>query len=308
MVQLIVSMIRCATPILLAALGGIICERVGVFNIALEGMMLFGSFFAIYGSYLSGSAWIGALTAMLVCGAAGFLFVKLTEDLGAEPTITGIGINTLALGMTTYLMKMVFGEGGSISAGSRIAGFERIEIPVVKRIPFVGEILSGYTPLVYVTFILVPVLAFLLYRTHMGISLRAVGEEAPAAQAAGLNVGRFRVISLIVAGMLCGLAGAHLSLGYVTLFSENMTNGRGFFAYVAVVFGKADPVSVMIAALVFGLADTLSTKVQGNGIPSSLVLMLPYIVTILALMVRSIMTGNRKKLFHIKEKIKEEKQ
>ena len=142
----------------------------------------------------------------------------------------------------------------------------------------------------------------------MGISLRAVGEEAHAAQAAGLSVSRFRVISLIVAGMLCGLAGAHLSLGYVTLFSENMTNGRGFFAYVAVVFGKADPVSVMIAALVFGLADTLSTKVQGNGIPSSLVLMLPYVVTILALMVRSTMTGNGKKLFHSNLKTKEVKQ
>lgn len=308
MTQLIISMIRCATPILLAALGGIICERVGVFNIALEGMMLFGCFFAIYGSYLTGSAWIGALAAMAVCGAIGFIFVKLTEDLGAEPTITGIGINTLALGMTTYLMKMVFGEGGSISAGNKISGFQRIEIPFIKEIPVIGEILSGYTPLVYLTFILVPVLAFLLYRTHMGIGLRAVGEEAHAAQAAGLSVSRFRVISLIVAGMLCGLAGAHLSLGYVTLFSENMTNGRGFFAYVAVVFGKADPVSVMIAALVFGLADTLSTKVQGNGIPSSLVLMLPYVVTILALMVRSTMTGNGRKLFHSNLKTKEVKQ
>ena len=267
MTQLIISMIRCATPILLAALGGIICERVGVFNIALEGMMLFGAFFAIYGSYLSGSAWVGALVAMAVCGAVGFIFVELVENLGAEPTITGIGINTLALGMTTYLMKMVFGEGGSISANDRIAGFERVEIPLVKQIPFLGEIFSGYTPLVYITFILVPVLAFWLYRTHMGINLRAVGEEVHAAQAAGLNVNRFRVLGVMGAGMLCGLAGAHLSLGYVTLFSENMTNGRGFFAYVAVVFGKADPVSVMIAALVFGLADTLSTKVQGTHLP-----------------------------------------
>ncbi len=143
MTQLIISMIRCATPILLAALGGIICERVGVFNIALEGMMLFGCFFAIYGSYLTGSAWIGALIAMAVCGVVGFIFVKLTEDLGAEPTITGIGINTLALGMTTYLMKMVFGEGGSISASNKISGFQRIEIPFIKDIPVIGEILSG---------------------------------------------------------------------------------------------------------------------------------------------------------------------
>lgn len=299
MTQLIVSMIRCATPILLAALGGVICERVGVFNIALEGMMLFGCFFAIYGSYLSGNAWVGVLVAVLVCGMVGFIFEKLTEDLGAEPTITGIGINTLALGMTTYLMKMVFGEGGSISAGNKIQGFSKVEIPIIKDIPFIKEIFSGYTPLVYFTFILVPILAFLLYRTHIGISIRAVGEEEHAAQAAGLSVSRFRVISLIVAGMLCGLAGAHLSLGYVILFSENMTNGRGFFAYVAVVFGRADPFSVMIAAMVFGLADTLSTKFQGNGIPSSLVLMLPYVVTILALMVRSTITGKRKKLFYI---------
>lgn len=290
MEQLVTSMIRCAAPILLAALGGILSERVGVFNIALEGMMLFGSFFAIYGSYLSGSPWVGTLIAMVLCAGIGYLFVKLIEDLGAEPTITGIGVNTLALGMTTYLMKMVFGEGGSIAAGSRIAGFERVWIP------FVGELLSGYTPLVYLTFILVPILSFLIYRTHLGISLRAVGENAAAAQAAGLNVNRYRKVSLAFAGMLCGLAGAHLSQGYVTLFSENMTNGRGFFAYVAVVFGKADPVAVMAAALVFGLADTLSTKVQGNGIPSSLVLMLPYVVTILALVVRSMMTRDHKRM------------
>lgn len=300
MVQLVTSMIRCATPILLAALGGILSEKVGVFNIALEGLMLFGAFFAIYGSYLSGSAWLGALMAVVICGIIALIFEKLVENMKAEPTITGIGVNTLAAGMTTYLMKMVFGEGGSIAAGDRISGFEKVQIPVIKDIPVLGEILSGYTPLVYVTFLLVPVMAFVLYRTHVGISLRAVGENVSAAQAAGLNTGRYRSIALIMTGVLCGLAGAHLSLGYVTLFSENMTNGRGFFAYVAVVFGKADPFVVMIAALVFGLADTLSTKVQGNGIPSSIVLMLPYVVTILALIVRSAAMEDKKKKIHAK--------
>ena len=291
---LIASTIRCATPILLAALGGILSERAGVFNIALEGMMLFGAFFAIYGSYLFGNPWLGTLIAILFCAFMGWLFVKLIENLGAEPTITGIGMNTLALGMTTYLAKMAFGGGGSIAAKDRIVGFSKVQLPVIKDIPFLGKVFSGYTPLVYVTFLLVPVLSFFLYHTHKGIHLRAVGENVPAAQAAGLNVNRYRTAAIVVASMLCGLAGSHLSLGYVTLFTENMTNGRGFFAYVAVVFGKADPASVMIAALVFGLADTLSTKVQGNGIPSSLVLMLPYIVTIIALIVRNGLSGKEK--------------
>ena len=213
--QLLASTIRSATPIMLSALGGILSERAGVFNIALEGMMLFGAFFAIYGSYLLGSAILGMILAALICGAIGFIFVKLIENLRAEPTITGIGINTLALGMTTYFMKMVFGNGGSISMSDRITGFEKINIPIIEKIPFVRDFLSGHTLLVYFTFIFVPILAFLLYKTHIGINLRAVGEDATAAQAAGINVNMYRTLSLVAAGILCGLAGAHLSLGYI---------------------------------------------------------------------------------------------
>lgn len=284
--ELLAATLRTMTPILLAALGGLISERLGIFNIALEGKMLFGAFFAIYGTFLTGNPYIGVLIAVVVASVVGWVFAILVEKYKTEPIITSIGVNTLAIGVTTYAMKVTFGDIGSIGS-DRIVGLPKINIPIIRDIPYVGEILSGHTPLTYISLILVIVLSFIIYRTYIGINLRAVGEKPEAAEAAGISVTKYRTVGVILTGLLCGLAGAHLSLGYVTMFTEGMTAGRGFFAYTAVLFGKMDPFMVFVASGIFGFAESIGLRTQQFGIPSSIVLMLPYVITVIALVIRS---------------------
>ena len=286
MEELIAGTIRTATPILLAALGGLICERVGIFNIALEGLMLFGAFFGILGVYLLESPWLGVGLACVVTVLMAFLFAVLLVKFHADPTITALGVNMLAEGITTFSMKFVFGDQGSVHAES-IVGLPKVDIPLLENIPILGSMISGYTPMIYVSWILVVVCAFFLYRTSPGINLRMVGENAKAAATAGIPVSRYQIIAITSSGIFCALAGAHLSMGYVTMFTENMTAGRGFIAYTAVVFGKADPGMVLVASLVFGAAEAFSYRAQQFGdIPSSIVMMIPYLITIIALMIR----------------------
>jgi len=292
--DILAGMIRTATPILLAALGGLLCEQAGVLNIALEGMMLFGAFFGVWGMAITGSVPFAILFALAIGGIAGFLYVFLVEKLHTNPTITSIGMNVFAAGLTTYLMKIVFGDAGSVGTEG-IVGLPKINIPFLQKIPFLGAIFSGHTVLVYVSILLVILISFILYRTNIGINLRSVGEKPIAAAAAGISINKYRMGAVIIGGMLCGLAGVHLSLGYVKLFSEGMTAGRGFFAYTAVVFGSATPIGALIASMVFGLAETFTYRVQQMGIPGPLVLTVPYLITILALITRSVRFTNKQK-------------
>ena len=286
MADILSGMLRTATPILLAALGGLLCEKAGVFNIALEGMMLFGAFFGVWGMYLTHSVIMAILFALAIGAFVGLIYVLLIEKLNANATIASIGVNAFAVGITTYMMKVIFGDAGSVGS-SGIAGLPKIDIAFIGKIPFIGTVLNGHTILVYVSILLVILLSYFLFHTHTGINLRAVGEQPLAAASAGISVPRYRILAVVVGGALCGLAGVHLSLGHVTLFTENMTAGRGFFAYTAVVFGQANPVGVMVASLVFGLAETVTYRAQQIGFPGPLVLTVPYIITILALIIRS---------------------
>ncbi len=286
MLDLLAGTIRTATPILLAALGGLICERVGVFNIALEGLMLFGAFFGIWGVWLIGDPWAGAGIAIVLTSVLAFLFAVLVVKLRSDPTITALGINMVAEGITTFAMKLVFGDQGSIHA-SQVVGLPKIDLPFIRDIPVLGDVLSGYTPMVYLSWILVALCAFLLYRTSAGVNLRMVGENPRAAATAGIPVERYQILVVTLSGIFCALAGTHLSMGYVTMFTENMTSGRGFIAYTAVIFGKADPVMVLVASLVFGAAESLSYRAQQFGsIPSPIIMMMPYLITIVALLLR----------------------
>ncbi|MDO4543841.1 MAG: ABC transporter permease [Clostridia bacterium] len=286
MADILSGTLRTATPILLAALGGLLCEKAGVFNIALEGMMLFGAFFGVWGMYLSQSVPVAILFALAIGAFMGLAYVLLVEKMHANATIASIGVNAFAVGITTYMMKVIFGDAGSVGSEG-IFGLPKIDIEFIGDIPFLGTVINGHTILVYVSLVLVALLSYFLFHTHTGINLRAVGEKPAAAAAAGVPVAKYRVLACVAGGMLCGLAGVHLSLGHVTLFSENMTAGRGFFAYTAVVFGQANPIGVMIASLVFGLAETVTYRVQQIGVPGPLVLTVPYIITIIALVVRS---------------------
>ena len=286
MLDLLAGTIRTATPILLAALGGLICERVGVFNIALEGLMLFGAFFGIWGVWLIGDPWAGAGIAIVLTSVLAFLFAVLVVKLRSDPTITALGINMVAEGITTFAMKLVFGDQGSIHA-SQVVGLPKIDLPFIRDIPVLGDVLSGYTPMVYLSWILVALCAFLLYRTSAGVNLRMVGENPRAAATAGIPVERYQILVVTLSGIFCALAGTHFSMQYVTMFTVNMTSGRGFIAYTAVIFGKADPVMVLVASLVFGAAESLSYRAQQFGsIPSPIIMMMPYLITIVALLLR----------------------
>ncbi len=235
--------------------------------------MLFGAFFGVYAVSLTGEPLMALLAALAVGAIGGLIYVILVELLKTDATIASIGMNTFALGLTTYLMKMVFGDEGSIRSAN-IVGFSKLEIPCL----------------------LVILMQIFIYKTRTGINLRAVGENPLAATSAGISVKRYRIISVVVAGMLCGLAGVHLSLGYVTMFTENMTGGRGFFSYTAVVFGQANPVIVMIASFVFGLSETLAYRFQQSGVPVPLVLTIPYVITVIALIIRNVRIKKTKRL------------
>ncbi len=286
------STFRFITPILLAALGGLICERVGVFNIALEGMMLTGAFFAVAGSYYAHNAFVGVLAAMLAGAVLSLLFAVLAVSLRGNMIVLGIALNLLVSGGTVFLLRAMFGVKGAFQ-DPQIKGLDKIVLGPVEGIPVLGPILSGHTWVVYASWALVVIVYIVLFRHRLGLRMRGVGEAPEAAETLGVNVTAMRYGAILVSGMLCGLAGAQLSLGQVTLFVENMSAGRGWIAVVAVMFGQAHPIGVFLASVLFGFADSIGFRLQGVGLPSQFTGMLPYVVTLVALFI----TQARRKSF-----------
>jgi len=272
------------TPILLAALAGTLSERVGLFNIALEGQMLVGAFAAIAGSHFGGSLQAGVLAAV----AAGILFSSLlavgSALLRGNDIVIGISLNLLAAGLTSFLLRTLFGVSGTFS-DSAMQGLPRLSIPGVDALPLLGSALGHQNALVYLSWFLVIAIAVFLDRTPWGLRLRGIGEQAPAAIALGANATRYRFIVTLFGGAMCGLAGLQLSLGSLTLFSENMTAGRGWIAVAAVMLGRARPLAVTAACVLFGLSDALGLRLQGEGLPNQITDSAPYLVTLAALTV-----------------------
>jgi general nucleoside transport system permease protein len=285
-VALLASTVRLVSPILLAALGGMITERAGIFNVSLEGLMLFGAFAAVVGTAWTDQPAIGVGAAVVAAMVVALLFAFVVVDLRGDAIVAGLAINLFALGATTFLMRAIFGvQGGYYDPA--MPGLPEIHIPLLEDIPVVGTLLSGHTILVYVGLAAVVLLQILLFHHKAGLRTRAVGEDPVAAGSVGVRVRRVRYGAILGCGLLCGLAGAQLSLGLVTQFVEGMTAGRGFIALVAVMFGRAHPVGVFAASLFFGGAYALALRLQGAGIPSQFVSMLPYLATIGALVVIS---------------------
>lgn len=281
-VALLVATIRTTAPILLVALGGSFTTKAGIFNIGLEGQMLVGAFFAVLGSIFTGSALVGVLCGVLAAVIFALVFVVLVQTFRANEVVVGLALNILAGGMTISLMKAIFGTRGSI-VGQGIVGLPQIRIPGAKELGAFGQLFSGFTPLVYVAFALVPILIFFYRRTRLGLHIRVVGEKPEAAEAQGLSITRIRYIASILCGVLAGLAGAHLSLGYITMFTENMSSGRGFMAVAVLIFSNGDPAKVLYGCLLFGFSDALALRLQTFGFPSYLVLTVPYLVALTAL-------------------------
>ncbi|NMO95091.1 ABC transporter permease [Paenibacillus lemnae] len=274
--------LRVLTPILLAALGGALCARVGLFNVGLEGFMLLGAFSAIAGNYFFGNVLLAILFAILVVLVFSFMFAYLSINLKANVIVVGIAMNALAAGLTTFSLRALFDVKGAFY-DKEMVGLPKWNIPVLEDIPVVGPILSGHTPLVYLAFLIAGVMWYYFYRTKSGFRFLASGENPLAASSLGLRVQRYQYGAVLASGVLCALAGAQLSLGQLTMFTEGMTDGRGFIALVATMLGQSGPLGVTASSLLFGFMEAISIRFQGLALPTHFTQMLPYIVTIAAM-------------------------
>jgi simple sugar transport system permease protein len=269
-IALIWSMVRLSTPLVLAALGGMFSERSGVINIALEGMMLAGAFTAAAITYASGSPYVGLLAGMMAGMLIAAIHAVACIRYQADQVVTGTAINILMLGMPAFLSGAFFLSSGSTP-----------QIPKEHLVPWLPIIIA---------IVMVPLSWYVLYKTPFGLRLRSVGENPEAADAAGVPVARMRYAGVLLSGVLAGLGGAYLSIGQSSLFTRNMTSGRGFIALAALIFGKWRPFQTLLACLLFGFTEAVSIQVQGvvklpsgNDIPVQFILMVPYILTIVVL-------------------------
>lgn len=268
-----------SVPIAFGALSGVMCERVAVINIGIEGMLLAGAFTgAVVGSAFGG--WMGLLGATLIGGLLAWVLAVLSVKYRVDQIISGFAINIFALGMTSFLTSQILVENTSLNQPSV---FPIWRIPVLGDIPFFGPILFQQNIFVYSLFILTGVMTYGLFQTRWGLRSRAVGEYPKAADTLGVNVYRFRYVNVTLGGMIVGFGGAFFTLGSVGSFNENMTAGRGFIGLAAMIVGRWHPVGALSAALIFGFADSLQVKlaILNTGIPSEFLLMAPYIVTII---------------------------
>lgn len=289
------GMLRLATPVVLAGLCALITSRAGILNIAGEGMILFGAWFGVAGSYFFRSAWMGLLAAMLSGLVVGGLFALFSLKFRAHIIIMGIAINIFANSATIFLTREVFGVAGAFS-DPNIAGLPPIEIPILKDIPVLGPLLSGYTFIVYLAWILVALTYIFLYRTPWGLHLRAVGENPQAAETLGINVQRVRFGAVMASGVFASLAGVYLSLGHLQMFTEQMAAGRGFIGMAVNTFGGGEPIGVFFSSLLFGIVETIGWRLQGERImPVYFISMLPYLATLLALTVFTLRKQQAKK-------------
>ncbi|NJN97112.1 MAG: ABC transporter permease [Anaerolineales bacterium] len=287
-IALLHATIRLSTPLLFAAMGGLFSERSGVINIALEGKMLLGALIGFMIAYSTGNPWLGLLGAMVAGALVALLFAYVTVTLGADQIVTAVAINLIMVGLTGVVFRLMkAANSGSLSAPT----FPVWNIPLLSDIPFIGPLFFSHLPLVYLAFLLVPLSSFVFYRTTWGLSVRAVGEHPRAADTLGVKVPRVRYLCIIWSGMMAAVGGVVLSIGFNSTFIENMIAGRGFIAFSAIVFGKWTPLGSLLASLLFGFADAFQLRVQAGilaplgmpEIPYQFPVMLPYVVTLVAL-------------------------
>lgn len=289
--ELFASAVRLTTPIALAATGAAICERSGVVNIAMEGLMLFASFVGVTVALMTGNTWLGVLAAILAGALLSSLHAWASINLRSDQVISGTAINILALGSTGFLMETVWGHPGTTDSVKTIrpvldlpSGGEGVIGTVWK---WIDVVLLSYTPIVYVGMFLAVFLTWAMFRTRWGLRLRALGEHPRAADTVGINVLRGRWFAVLVSGAMAGLAGANLTLEQVGTFTEGMTNGAGFIALAAMIFGRWNPLGAYGASLLFGFSLALQLKLQLFSdvihIPSQFFLMLPYLLTVIVL-------------------------
>lgn len=281
-IGLLGATLRGATPLILAAVGVVFSERSGVMNIGIEGMMLFGAFWAVAISYYTHSAWMGLLGAMLIGGLLGLVHAWTSVSLKVNQIITGAAINLLAVGIPNYLLIAFWQQPG---ASPMVSALSTVRVPLLVDLPVVGPLFASQNVLTYIALLLVAITQIVLFRTPLGLRIRSVGEHPLAADTVGIDVYAIRYGSVIFSGLMAGLAGASLSLGQLSFFTKQMTQGRGFIALGAMIFGKWTPLGSLGACLLFGFADALQLALQARGvpIPSDLLMSIPYVFTLIAL-------------------------
>lgn len=280
--SLFYATVRSATPIIYAALCASITQQADILNIGTEGIMLVGAFAAVAVSYLTGSWLLAVGVAMLAGLLMGLIIAVGHIRYKADNCALGIGVNLFALAITKFMLNSVLGKSGTFT-DPNLAGIPKATFGFLAGNEFLNTVFNNWSVTEWFVLILILLISFLFYKTPWGLRLRAVGQLPGAAQTAGIDVNAMKYQAIIIAGLIGGLAGAHLSLGYSRMFTENMTNGRGFMGVAAMYFGGADPVRTTVGCLVFGLADSIGGRLQPFGVPSQVILFMPYVVTIVVL-------------------------
>ena len=280
--SLIYATFRASTPIIYAALCAAITQQANILNIGTEGIMLVGAFTAVAVSYFTGSWMLGILAAMLGGALIAMIMAVSHIKYNSEICAIGMGINLLAIALTKFMLQVFFHTSGSFSNPS-IVPIPKLHMTFLENVPVLNSLFNDWRFTEWFVIIFIILLQFIFYKTVWGLRLRAVGQFPMAAQTAGIQANAVKYQAMLISGLIGGLAGAHLSLGYSTQFVENMTNSRGFMGVAAMYFGGANPVLTALGCLLFGFSDSVGARLQAYGIPAQFILMMPYIVTIAVL-------------------------
>ncbi len=291
------SVLRLSTPLIFVALAAVINRKAGMLNMALEGMMLSAALAGVIFAGFSGSVWIGLFGAVIFGVLSGGVLAVSNLSGKTDLYLTCIAFNLVAGGGTVFVMYLLTGEKAATSAAIKAYTIPSVVIPLIDKIPFLGQVLSGHNLLTYLAFLGIYLVWFFLYRTRLGLRMRAVGENPQAAASVGINVKKIGYVSFLVSGVLCGFAGAFMSMGWVSFFMKNMTNGRGYIGLSAMNIAGSNPIGTAVAAIFFGFSDALATtlKSQGTNFPTEFIEMIPYAATIFALVLINMIRINQKK-------------
>jgi simple sugar transport system permease protein len=284
--SLLAGMIRIATPIIFAAMGELVTERAGVLNLGVEGMMLTGALVGFLVTFSTGSLWLGTIVAILAGGMLGLLMAFMSSTLKVDQILTGLAINLLAAGITTYGYRLTFTDVGTENPAT-ISTFETIRIPGLSEIPLLGQVLFSQPLLTYIALLLVPAISIFLYRTKYGLELRGLGDNPRAVDMKGVNITGRQYLAVMFGGMMACLGGAFLTQVAAGIFVPQISAGRGWIALAIVIFGNWRPSLILLGALFFGFIDSFQLSLQAVGVdlPYQLLLALPYLLTIAALVI-----------------------
>lgn len=280
LVIMLISILRLSVPIIITGLGNSFSEKVGVMNLGSEGMMIAGAFGAAAAAYYTGNPWIGVLAGILCGMLIAGIHSLISVEFGGAQNISGLGLNALAAGLTSFFCRSLFGSGKS----DVVASIQNTKF--LSGVPVIGGFLSSFSPIFYIMIVLFVLCAYLFNHTVAGLRMTAVGDDPQTVETAGINVWKLRHICVLVCGAFAGLAGAYLSIGQLNIFVEGMTMGKGMMAVVAVKMGRWDPKRIVLVALMFGFFDALQLQMQINnvfGMPTEIIQTIPYVVGIIAL-------------------------